>query len=279
MVEIAEGEVILRTPKLDVTLLVDIEELAAVDVRGAPGWGMAPPHVHARHGEALYVLEGELTVRLEDREHRVGPETWVFLPPGVVHAVETTGDDPARYLVLHAPNAGYGDYVRGDVAAFDLRPAADVVSADPGLAVVRSANGSEGDRVTDRPDRRATVLVETDELTISEFRYGPGQRGAQRHVHREHADGFLVLDGELTLHLRDGSRTLPAGTLVVIPPGLVHGFDSGSDAPMRSFNVHLPSSGFADYMRGRNPGFDQFDPPEDGGLDPATALVTARLPL
>jgi hypothetical protein len=30
MVEIAEGEVILRTPKLDVTLLVDVEQLAAV---------------------------------------------------------------------------------------------------------------------------------------------------------------------------------------------------------------------------------------------------------
>ena len=195
-----------------------------------------------------------------------------------MHTVETGSDTQARYLVLHAPGSGYGDYVRGDVAAFDARPAADVVSADPELAVVRRAGGSEGDRITDLPDRLATVLVETNEITISEFRYGPGQRGAQRHVHREHADAFLVLDGELTFHLRDGSRTLPAGTLVVVPPGLVHGFDNDSDALMRCFNFHLPSFGFADYMRGRNPDFDQFDPPEDGGLDPA-ALVTARLPL
>jgi mannose-6-phosphate isomerase-like protein (cupin superfamily) len=120
------------------------------------------------------------------------------------------------------------------------------------------------------------VLVETDELTISEFRYGPGQRGAERHVHRAHADAFLVLGGELTFHLRDGSRTLPAGTLVVAPPGVVHGFDNDADALMRCFNFHMPSFGFADYMRGRNPDFDQYDPPEDGGADPA-ALVTARL--
>ena len=60
MVEIGEGEVIFRGPKLEVTLLVDVEQLAAVDVRAAPGWGRTPLHVHARHGEALYVFEGEL---------------------------------------------------------------------------------------------------------------------------------------------------------------------------------------------------------------------------
>jgi quercetin dioxygenase-like cupin family protein len=279
MVEVRPGEVILGSPKLDVVLLADIEQLAVVEVRSSPGWGNATPHVHVRHGEALYVFEGEVVLELDDRSHAVGPETWAFVPPGVTHSFEVTGAAPARFLVLHAPSSGFADYIRGDVTAFDQRPAADSVSADPGLVVVRRAGGSEGDRITDRPDRQAVVLAETDEITISEFRYGPGQRGAQRHVHREHADAFLLLEGELTFHLRDESRTLPAGTLVVFPPGLVHGFDNDSDAFMRCFNFHMPSYGFADSMRGRNPGFDQFDPPEDGGLDPATALVAARLSL
>jgi quercetin dioxygenase-like cupin family protein len=278
VVEISEGEIVFRREELSVTLLADVEQLAVVDVRAARGWGTTPPHVHVRHGEALYVVEGELELRLDDRVHRVGPETWAFVPPGVVHTVETSSDIPARYLVLHAPGSGYGGYVRGDVAGFDMRPAADAVSADPCLALVRRAGGSEGDHVTDRSERRATVLVETDELTISEFHYGPGQRGAQRHVHREHADAFLVLEGELTFHLRDESLALPAGTLVVAPPGVVHGFDSGSGGFMHCFNFHMPSFGFADYMRGRNPGFDQFDPPADGGLDPV-ALITAVLTL
>jgi quercetin dioxygenase-like cupin family protein len=268
---------IFRREELSVTLLADIEQLAAVDVRAAPGWGKAPSHVHARHGEALYVLEGEVALQLEDRVHRIGPESWAFVPPQVVHAVEVTGDAPARFLALHAPGSGYGDYVRGDVAGFDQRPAADAVSADPGLVVVRRVGGAEGDTITDRPGRRATVLVETDEITISEFHYGAGERGAQRHVHREHADAFLVVDGEFTFHLRDGSHALPAGTLVVFPPGVVHGFDNDSGAHARAFNLHMPSFGFADYMRGKNSGFDQFDPPGDGGLDPATVVV-ARLP-
>jgi quercetin dioxygenase-like cupin family protein len=273
VLEIGEGEIILRTGNLDVTLLVDVEQLVAVDVRAAPGWGKAPPHVHARHGEALYVLEGELALHLEDRTHRIGPETWAFVPPQVVHAVETDGDEPARFLVLHAPGSGYGEYIRGDVAAFDQRPAADAVSADPALVVVRRTGGAEGDTITNRPGRRATVLVEAEELTISEFDYGAGERGAQRHVHREHADAFLVLDGEFTFHLRDGSHALPAGTLLVMPPNVVHGFDNDSDAPARCFNFHLPSFGFADYMRGTNSDFDQFDPPGDG-TDSGSALAT-----
>jgi len=273
MVEIAEGEVILRTPKLDVTLLVDVEQLAAVEARAAPGWGRTPAHVHVRHGEALYVFEGELALELEDGVHRIGPETWAFVPRGVVHAVEVTGDAPARFLTLHTPGSGYGDFVRGDVAGFDQRPAADAVSADPGLVVVRRAGGEEGDTITNRPNRRATVLVETDEITISEFDYGPGERGAQRHVHREHGDAFLVMDGEFTFHFHDGSHALPGGTLLVMPPNVVHGFDNESDASARCFNFHLPSFGFADYMRGKNTEFDQFDPPGDG-TDTGPPIVT-----
>ena len=277
MVEVAEGEVILQTAKLDVTLLVDVEQLAAVDVRAAPGWGKAPPHVHARHGEALYVVEGELALQLEDRVQRAEPQTWAFVPPQVVHAVEVTGDAPARFLVLHTPGSGYGDYVHGDMAAFDQRPGADAVSADPALVVVRRAGGDEGDTISGRPGRRATVLVETDEITISEFDYGAGERGAQPHVHREHADAFLVVDGEFTFHFRDGSRALPAGTFLLMPPNVVHGFDNDSAASARCFNFHLPSFGFADYMRGKNSDFDQFDPPEDG-VDSESAIVV-HIPL
>jgi len=272
MVEVVESEVILQTPELDVTLLVDVEQLAAVEVRAAPGWGKAPPHVHARHGEALYVFEGELALQLEDGVRRVGADSWAFVPPQVVHAVEVAGDTQARFVIFHTPGSGYGDYVRGEIADFDQRPAADAVSADPGLVVVRQAGGAEGETITNRPGRRATVLVETDEIIISEFHYGAGERGAEPHVHHEHADGFLVVDGEFTFHLRDGSRALPAETLLFLSPDVIHGFDNASSSEARAFNFHAPAAGFGDYLRGRNPGFDQFDPPEDGG-EPTSAIA------
>jgi quercetin dioxygenase-like cupin family protein len=278
VVEIGKGELIFRREELSVTLLVDVEHLAAVDVRADPGWGKAPLHVHARHAEALFVFEGEIALKLEDRVHRIGSETWAFVPPEVVHAFEVAGDEAARFLVLHTPGSGYGDYVRGLGAAFDQHPPPEYATGDPGLVLTRRAGGAEGEKITDRPERRATVLVDTEELTISEFDYGPGERGAKPHVHRNHSDAFLVVDGEFTFHLRDGSRPSPAGTLLVFPPGVVHGFDNDSDAHARCFNFHMPSSGFAEYLRGRKPDFDQHDPPEDGGVDPAAAVV-ARVEL
>jgi quercetin dioxygenase-like cupin family protein len=183
------------------------------------------------------------------------------------------------------PSRGLGDFVRGlasarDVdelravrAAFDQEPAPDYGGADPGLVVVRRAGGAEGETITDRPGRRATLLVDTEELTLSEFHYGAGERGAKPHVHLEHADVFIVVEGEFTFASRVGSIAGTTGTLFVFPPGVVHGFDNDSDADARCFNLHVPASGFADYLRGRNPDFDQHDPPADGGADPSAVIA------
>lgn len=285
---IVDGERITGDDGLGVTLLSDVEQLGVADVRSAPGGVAPPPHVHERHAEAFLVLAGELTFLLEDGEHAVRPETWVFVPPGVVHTFAVTGSEQAHFLDFHAPSCGAGDFVRGlhaakteeelrEVrAAFDQAPAPDGGGADPGLVVVARAGGAEGETIGGRtPDRRATLLVDTDALTVTEFAYGPGQPGADLHVHREHADAFLVVEGELVLHYRDGDLAAPAGTLTVLPPGVVHGFDNGPSAS-RFYNLHLPASGFADYMRGRNPAFDQHGPPADGGVDPAS-LVAVHL--
>ena len=286
---ITEGERITGDGGLGVTLLADIEQLGVVDVRSVPGGVAPPPHVHERHAEAFLVLAGELTFRLEDGEHVVGPDTWVLVPPGVVHTFAVTGEERAHFLDFHTPSCGTGDFVRGlhaarseeelrgVRAAFDQVPAPEGGGTDPGLVVVTRAGGGEGETIGGRqPDRRATLLVDTDDLTVTEFAYGPAKRGAELHVHREHADAFLVVEGELVLHHREGDLAGPAGTLIVLPRGVVHGFDNGPSASSRFYNLHVPASGFADYVRGRNPGFDQHDPPEDGGAGPSS-IVAVRI--
>jgi mannose-6-phosphate isomerase-like protein (cupin superfamily) len=122
--------------------------------------------------------------------------------------------------------------------------------------------------IGDSPDRRVEILLEHDALHVTWSRFGPGRNGADPHIHRRHTDMFYVLDGELTLRLESGEVTAPAGTLVTIPPLVVHGFRNGSDADMRYLNIHAPGTGFADYMRGLRDGvkvpFDQEPPPSDG---------------
>jgi quercetin dioxygenase-like cupin family protein len=130
-----------------------------------------------------------------------------------------------------------------------------------------------GEVITDRPGRRVTLLTDTEELTVTDFAYGPGEQGASPHVHADHSDAFLVLDGELEITFESGPIRAPAGTLVLIPRGVVHSFGNTSDGAVRFLNLHAPSCGFGEYLRGRNPGFDQHEPPPDGGADPATVVV------
>jgi quercetin dioxygenase-like cupin family protein len=138
----------------------------------------------------------------------------------------------------------------------------------------------EGDVTTDRPERTTTILAGIDELAVLLFRYEPGERGPEAHVHHSHSDCFYVLDGELTVELGDAAEVLraPAGTFVLVPPDVSHSFRNDSSATVRLLNIHAPSCGFHDVLRARRdgrdePAFDQHDPPSDGGRPAAEAVV------
>ena len=72
------------------------------------------------------------------------------------------------------------------------------------------------------------------------------------------------------------------GSLVYVPPLVVHGFRNAGGVDVRYLNFHAPGSGFAGYMRARRDGregsFDQEAPPADGGRSPEAARIgEARL--
>jgi mannose-6-phosphate isomerase-like protein (cupin superfamily) len=124
------------------------------------------------------------------------------------------------------------------------------------------------------------VLCDHDALNVTWSRFGPGRDGADLHVHRRHTDFFYVLAGALTIRRgpRDERVPAPAGSLVRVPPLVAHGFRNASaEEEVRYFNVHAPGQGFADYMRalrdGRTFGYDQEDPPPDGGRPASEAAI------
>jgi mannose-6-phosphate isomerase-like protein (cupin superfamily) len=136
-----------------------------------------------------------------------------------------------------------------------------------------------GEVVGDSPDRRVEILSDCDELHATWSRFGPGRDGADLHVHRRHSDLFYVLAGELTVRLgrEDDRAAVAAGTLVRVPPLVVHGFRNAGEAELRYLNLHAPGVGFADYMRalrdGRKLTYDQEPPPADGGRPPHEAAI------
>ncbi len=49
------------------------------------------------------MLDGLVSVIVEDEELRVGPEGFVLIPRGTAHTFGNAGDEEARLLVIHAP--------------------------------------------------------------------------------------------------------------------------------------------------------------------------------
>ncbi len=137
----------------------------------------------------------------------------------------------------------------------------------------------EGEEVATLPNRSVLIKADLEQLTVTESWYGSRQNGAARHIHKQHADSFYVLDGELTFLTGSDPVTAPTGAVFLAPPEVVHGFDHERDAEVRFLNFHTPDRGFAESMRARRePGYDPtrydtFDPPEDA---PAGVVVTAR---
>jgi quercetin dioxygenase-like cupin family protein len=75
---------------------------------GGPG-----PHHHDDQVDNFYVLEGELEVLAGEVTYRAGPGTLASVPRGLTHAFSHTGSGRARFLNIHAPDAGFADFMRG----------------------------------------------------------------------------------------------------------------------------------------------------------------------
>jgi quercetin dioxygenase-like cupin family protein len=74
-------------------------------IPGAP-WSTYHTHLAA---EAWYVLEGELSFRLDGQELTAPKGTFLLAPGGVPHAVANLSAEAVRYLVIFAP-AGLEDW-------------------------------------------------------------------------------------------------------------------------------------------------------------------------
>jgi quercetin dioxygenase-like cupin family protein len=76
-----------------------------------PGFPGPPLHCHDGLHDMFYVLEGTLTVQLDDVRRELGPGTFVCVPPGVAHTFSNPGDAPVRFLNFNTP-AGWERYMR-----------------------------------------------------------------------------------------------------------------------------------------------------------------------
>ena len=82
----------------------------------------AKPHIHKRHVDSFYVLEGELEIMVDGETVHARPGDLVHAPPSVVHAFKNSSGQRARFLNTHAPGMRFDEYIRKMDAGVDVNP-------------------------------------------------------------------------------------------------------------------------------------------------------------
>jgi quercetin dioxygenase-like cupin family protein len=70
------------------------------------------PHRHDREVDSFYVLEGKLEMSVGDSLSTAGPGTLASVPPGIRHTFGPSGAGHTRFLNVHTPDGGFGDFLR-----------------------------------------------------------------------------------------------------------------------------------------------------------------------
>ena len=215
--------------------------------RYAPGERGPDPHVHHRHVDAFYVVEGELAFGLGPAVEpvRAPAGTCILVPPDVIHTFANEGDATARWLNFHAPSTGFIASLRGEVPGFDSFDA-PFDGGRPATAATIVAPG-QGERI-ERSNRALTILADHPLLSAIEIAFDDGFT-VDPHTHDDEVDAFFVLDGAVEFLVAGEPVTAGPGTWVAAPPHAVHRFRNVSGARARLLNVHAPEVGFVARIR------------------------------
>jgi len=110
-----EPEVIFSNDDMEFVILASEPQLTLTRGRFAPGQRPAGRHVHHEHVDSFYVLEGTFTFEVGPDAERVVVEAGgsIAIRPGVAHSFLNDRAADATLLNIHAPDAGFADFMRG----------------------------------------------------------------------------------------------------------------------------------------------------------------------
>jgi quercetin dioxygenase-like cupin family protein len=117
-----EGEEVAMQDRRSVLIKVDLEQIGMTETWFGSRQHGAPRHIHRRHADSFYVLDGELTFLTACESLHADPSALCIAPPGVVNGFDHDADDDVRYINFHAPGRGFIESLRArrrDPATYD----------------------------------------------------------------------------------------------------------------------------------------------------------------
>jgi quercetin dioxygenase-like cupin family protein len=88
------------------TIIVSKEDTGGtysfVEAKIFPGGG-PPPHIQTREYEGFYVIEGQVTFKVNGQTIVAKPGTFINIPPGVLHSFKNETNEIAKFVGVLSP--------------------------------------------------------------------------------------------------------------------------------------------------------------------------------
>jgi quercetin dioxygenase-like cupin family protein len=81
------------------------------EITMAPGAQGPPKHFHPRQHESWHVLEGELSLFVDDAWRTLGEGESLSIPPNTVHTLRNRSSADVRFRDVHTPALDFQDYI------------------------------------------------------------------------------------------------------------------------------------------------------------------------
>ena len=184
----------------------------------APGGGSDRPEPDRRAEGVLFVVEGELDLKLAGRTHEMGPGGYAYIPPGSDWQVRNHGEGPVRF-----------HWIRKAYEAVDGIDVPDALVANENDIAPTPMPGTEGrwatTRFVDPADLRHDMHV-----TVVTFEPGAIIPFCETHV-MEH--GLYVLEGKAVYRLNQDWVEVEAGDYMWLRAFCPQACYAGGPGPFR----------------------------------------------
>ncbi|RKL64407.1 cupin domain-containing protein [Thermoanaerobacteraceae bacterium SP2] len=65
--------------------------------------GCVPEHKHEKEEEVMYFFQGKGKFVTKDQEIQLEPGICIYNPPGELHSIINTGDEPLKFVWIYSP--------------------------------------------------------------------------------------------------------------------------------------------------------------------------------
>lgn len=211
--------------------------------------GIIQPHLHSFE-ESFYILEGNIIVQVGEQAYQLSPGHFGLISTGVKHAFRNSGNRPARWLEMHAPQPRPVDYGRdtffvgGEVSAQANAPENGISGLGHFDEAQLPKPGAPSEMEGFNPTTGVAIKMFVDRSfgaihqSLFLIQYMPGAK-IDSHDHT-FEESYYIVSGHVKATADGKVYDLGAGDVIWTGVGCIHSFENVGDEPVRWIETQAP---------------------------------------